>query len=265
MYGRMKGVYMKLIPWNCFNEIEAYTTTSYKQERILDMSYNNSLPYDTVLENRQLLAKQLNTDLTHMVATFQQHTTHFIQVSSQDGGRGMLNRDDAFIGYDAMYTKDKDLWLWTFHADCCPVLLYCRDQKIIAAIHSGWKGTVGEIVGKVTKHLIDNENCHPHFLYAYIGPSINKENFEAKDDIIDLVKQMSFDTSSFYTKKENDAYLLDSKGLINQQLLELGVPQNNITISPYCTIENKELFFSYRRDKSPHRNITLIRLKSHSE
>ena len=50
---------MKLIPWNCFNEIEAYTTTSYKQERILDMSYNNSLPYDTVLENRQLLAKQL--------------------------------------------------------------------------------------------------------------------------------------------------------------------------------------------------------------
>ena len=61
---------MKLIPWNCFNEIEAYTTTSYKQERILDMSYNNSLPYDTVLENRKLLAKQLNTDLTHMVQNF---------------------------------------------------------------------------------------------------------------------------------------------------------------------------------------------------
>lgn len=255
---------MKLIPWNCLEEIEAYTTCAYDGNRILDMSYNNSLPYKTVLENRQILAKQLNTDLSHMVATFQQHTTNFIKVSSQDGGKGMLSRNDAFVGYDAMYTRDHDLWLWTFHADCCPVLLYCQDQGIVAAIHSGWKGTVNEIVGKVTKHLIQEEGCQPESIYAYIGPSINQENFEAKDDIIDLVKQMSFDTSSFYIKKEDGAYLLNSKSLICQQLLNLGIPQNHITISPYCTIENKELFFSYRRDHSPHRNITLIRLKGHS-
>ncbi len=252
---------MKLIPWNCFDEIEAYTTTAYDNDKILDMSYNDSLPYETVLKNRQNLAAQLNTDFDHMVATFQQHTTNFKEVSLKDGGKGMYSRDDAFIGYDAMYTKDKKLWLWTFHADCCPVLLYCRDQKIVAAIHSGWKGTVNEIVGKVTKHLIDFENCQPDEIYAYIGPSINQENFEAKDDIIDLVKKMSFDTSSFYQQKEDKAYLLDSKGLIQQQLLNLHVPQSHITISPYCTIKDEDLFFSYRRNKSPHRNITLIRLK----
>lgn len=252
---------MKLIPWNCFDEIEAYTTTSYDNDKILDMSYNDSLPYETVLKNRQNLAAQLNTDFDHMVATFQQHTTNFKEVSLKDGGKGMYSRDDAFIGYDAMYTKDKNLWLWTFHADCCPVLLYCRVQKIVAAIHSGWKGTVNEIVGKVTKHLIDFENCQPDEIYAYIGPSINQENFEAKDDIIDLVKKMSFDTSSFYQQKEDKAYLLDSKGLIQQQLLNLHVPQSHITISPYCTIKDEDLFFSYRRNKSPHRNITLIRLK----
>ena len=252
---------MKLIPWNCFDEIEAYTTTAYENERILDMSFNNSLPYEDVLENRLELAKQLNTDLNHMVATFQKHTTNFIEVSLKDGGRGMLSRDDAFIGYDAMYTKDKNLWLWSFHADCCPVLLYCRDQRIVAAIHSGWNGTVYEIVGKVTKHLIDHEYCQPQHIYAYIGPSINMENFEAKDDIIDLVKQMSFETSSFYQKKDDGAYLLNSKGLIKQQLLNLGVNESNITVSPYCTIKNEDLFFSYRRDKSPHRNITCIQLK----
>lgn len=252
---------MKLLPWNCFNEIEAYTTTAYEHNHILDMSYNNSLSHQIVYQNRLDLAKELHTDLNHMVATFQQHTTNFKEVTLKDGGRGMLSRDDAFIGYDAMYTKDKDLWLWTFHADCCPVLLYCRDQHIVSAIHSGWKGTVGEIVGKVAHHLISQENCSPQEIYAYIGPSINQENFEAKDDIIDLVKKMSFDTSSFYIKKEDGAYLLDSKGLIQQQLLELGVPQNNITISPYCTIKDEDLFFSYRRNKSPHRNITLIRLK----
>lgn len=72
---------------------------------------------------------------------------------------------------------------------------------------------------------------------------------------------MSFDTSSFYIKKEDGAYLLNSKGLIKQQLLNLGVKEEHITVSPYCTIKDEDLFFSYRRDKSPHRNITLIQRK----
>ena len=257
----MKGVFMKLIPWECFDEIEAYTTCAYDDfHNIMDMSFHNE-NNQKVLKNRETLAKQLHTDLNHMVATFQQHTTNFKEVTYLDGGKGMYTRDDAFIGYDAMYTRDKHLWLWTFHADCCPVLLYCRDQGIVAAIHSGWKGTVGEIVKKVTQHLIQEEQCLPKHIYAYIGPSINQENFEAKDDIIDLVKQMSFDTLSFYIKKEDGAYLLNSKGLIKQQLLNLGVKEEHITVSPYCTIKDEDLFFSYRRDKSPHRNITLIQRK----
>lgn len=252
---------MKLIQWNCFDEIEAYTTCSHDQHNnLMNMSYNG-IDDQQVLKNRQELAKMLNSDLDHMVATFQQHTTHFKQVFIKDGGKGMYTRDDAFVGYDAMYTKDRNLWLLSFHADCCPVLLYCRDQKIVSEIHSGWKGTVNEIVKKVTQHLINNEKCQPQNIYAYIGPSINQENFEAKDDIINLVKMMSFDTTSFYYKKDNDSYLLDSKGLIKQQLLNLGVLENNITVSPYCTIKDEDLFFSYRRNKSPHRNITIIRLK----
>ena len=252
---------MKLIPWECCDEIEAYTTCAYDDDhKLYNMSYNG-VDDQQVLKNRKELASLLHTDLEHMVATHQCHTTHFLKVSLEDGGRGMYSKEDAFDQYDAMYTRDHGLWLYSFHADCCPVLLYCRDQKIVAEIHSGWKGTVTEIVGKVTKHLIENEHCNPHSIYAYIGPSINKENFEARDDIIDQVKAMSFDTSSFYTRKDQDSYLLDSKGLIQQQLLLLNVPQNNITMSPYCTIENEELFFSYRRNKTPHRNITCICLK----
>lgn len=76
---------------------------------------------------------------------------------------------------------------------------------------------------------------------------------------------MSFDTHAFYTEKEDGNYLLDSKGLIRQQLINLGVISEHITVSPYCTIENEELFFSYRRNKTPHRNITMIQLKSISD
>lgn len=251
---------MKLIPWSCCDEIEAYTTCAYDEDKIINMSYNG-IDDQQVLRNRQELALLLNTDLNHMVATLQLHTINFIEVSLKDGGKGMYSKDDAIVGFDAMYTRDKNLWLYSFHADCCPVLLYCRDQKIVAAIHSGWKGTVNEIVHKVVQHLIDYENCSPEHIYAYIGPSLSQESFEAKDDIIDLVKAMSFDTSSFYIQKEDGAYLLDSKGLIFQQLLNNHVLKKHITISPYCTLKDEGLFFSYRRNKTPHRHITCISLK----
>lgn len=252
---------MKLIKWENVEGIEAYTTCKYDESAIFNMSFNDSLSYDIILNNRKKLAEYLHSDLDHMVATNQQHTTNFLKVTKNDGGKGMYNKEDAFYAYDAMYTRDKNLWLWSFHADCCPVLLYCKKQKIIAAIHSGWKGTVGEIVSKVTTHLIEHENVEPSEIYAYLGPSISQKNYEVKDDIITYIKQMSFDTSSFYLPFKKDSYLLDNKGLIKQQLLNLGVKEENITVSSYCTVDNNDLFFSYRKEKTMYRNITLIKMK----
>ena len=251
---------MKLIEWKISDEIEAYTTTRYDEDQLFNIGFNDR-NNEEVLNNRKKLAKYLNTDLDHMVAPQQRHTTNFKEVTLKDGGKGMYCKEDAIENTDALYTRDPDLYLITFHADCCPVLLYCKDQKIVAAIHSGWRGTVNEIVAKVSSHLITNENCNPKEIYAYIGPSIEQRNFEAMDDIIDLVKQMSFDTSSYYKIKDEKHYLLDSKGLIKKQLLQSGIPEGHITISPYCTIEDEDLFFSYRREKGNNRNMTIIKRK----
>ena len=60
---------MKLLPWIINKPIEAYTTLAYDGDRILDMSYNGSLDDHIILQNRKKLAKELNTDLEHMVAT----------------------------------------------------------------------------------------------------------------------------------------------------------------------------------------------------
>lgn len=215
-----------------------------------------------VLANRKALAAYLGTDLDHMVAPHQRHTTNFKKVTTKDdGGEGMYEHSTKLDYVDATYTRDPNLTLLTFHADCCPVLLYSEDQNLIAAIHSGWRGTVNEIVGKTMQYLITHEHCSPEGFHAFIGPYLEQRNFEAMDDIIDLVKKMSFDTSSFYTKKDETHYLLDSKGLIRAQMLNLGVPAQNIEVSPYCTTEHPDLFFSYRKDKSPYRNITIITMK----
>ena len=47
----------------------------------------------------------------------------------KDGGTNMLKQTDDLYEVDATYTKDKDLFLLSFHADCTPILVYCKDQK----------------------------------------------------------------------------------------------------------------------------------------
>ena len=128
---------MKLIKWNLHEDVEAYTTT----RKLGDISLNNP-NYLKVLENRQELASLLNTDLEHMVAPRQTHSTNLKQVFlMKDGGTNMLKQTDDLYEVDATYTKDKDLFLLSFHADCTQILVYCNDQKIIKSfvlfIHDG--------------------------------------------------------------------------------------------------------------------------------
>lgn len=245
---------MKLIKWNTNQAIEAYTVT----KELGDMSFNND-DKELILKNRQYLAEILNTDLNHMVAPHQVHSANFKEVTIADGGKGMYEQETAFKDTDALYTKDANLYLLSFHADCTPILLYCPKTKIIAAIHSGWLGTTKQIVSKITKHLIEHENCDPKTMLAYIGPCICQDCLEVMDNVIDLVKQMDFDTSPFYYQTDELHYQLDNKGLNKQMLLNLGLLENNITISPYCTVENDDLFYSYRKNKDSGRNITIIK------
>ena len=94
---------MKLIPWHIHDDVEAYTTT----KELGDISLNNPNILQ-VLQNRQELASLLNTDLEHMVAPRQTHSTNLKQVYLKDGGTNMFKQMDTLYEVDATYTKDKD-------------------------------------------------------------------------------------------------------------------------------------------------------------
>ena len=257
---------MELIKWSPFDHVEGYTITrkdGYSKGDLqgLNLSFNVQDDPNLVLKNRQKLCDYLNTDFDHLVATRQTHSTNLLKVTKKDGGKGIYSDQDAFYNYDAMYTRDKDLWLLSFHADCTPVLLYNQKEELICEIHSGWKGTVHEITRKVVTKLIEEENCDPQSFYCYIGPSIEQRNFEIGQDVVDLIQQMSFDASDFYQPKGDGKYLFNAKGLVKKQLLLCDIPEENITVSPYCTIENPDLFYSYRKNKKCGRNVTMIKMK----
>lgn len=257
---------MQIISWNVSQYIIAGTTlrsggVSSGSLASLNLALNVHDKPQNVIENRQRLASHLGLSLAMMVSPTQTHSTHLQQVFAQDAGRGMTSLADAFDDTDALYTKEKNICLLTYHADCIPVLLYDPQNHLIASIHAGWKGNVKEIILKTLRHLSAKENCQAKNIYAYIGPSLGYEAFEARQDIISLVDQMEINGQPFYHETAPGIYHLDAKGLAQEQLLYFGVPKDHITIDPHCTKTDESLFFSYRRDHQCGRHASFIMLK----
>lgn len=254
---------MEIIEWQVSPKIKAGTPlrhggVSKGALASLNLALNVNDDVANVVKNRQILAKYLGTTIDDMVSPTQTHSTNIQKVTLKDKGRGMYSLDDAFENTDALYTREKNLYLLTYHADCIPVLLYNKKEELIASIHAGWKGNVHEIILKSLKHLQEYENCQPKDFYAYIGPSLGFENFEARQDIIDLVNQMSIDGSSYYIENSPGIYHLDAKGLAKAQLLAFGIPESHITVDLHCTKTDQDHFFSYRHDHACGRHASFI-------
>ena len=61
---------------------------------------------------------------------------------------GIIKERD-YDNIDGIITNTNNLCLVSSFADCIPVTLVDAKKGVIAALHSGWKGTVGNISKRV--------------------------------------------------------------------------------------------------------------------
>ena len=137
--------------------------------------------------------------------------------------------------------QEKNLGLAISSADCPAIFIYDPIQKVIAAVHSGWKGTEKKILIKTIQKLKDDFNSDPSNLICYIGPSISQKNYEVGEEVA-----QKFD-KEFILRKENNFYL-DLKSANYKMLIEEGVKKANIQVSELCSYEYETVLHSYRRD-----------------
>lgn len=142
---------------------------------------------------------------------------------------------------DGLWTKEKGIALYIKTADCVPLLFWDRDGNAVAAIHSGWRGTLGNIAGKTCRMFNDN-NIASKDLYVWIGPSICGKCYSFGEDLLKNF-QLSYPDFNF----RQNIGCLDLPALITHQLIKTGVGEQNIFYSGYCTFEEDGLFYSYRR------------------
>ena len=173
-----------------------------------------------------------------VVVPRQTHTTNVRVVTD-------VPTEDELHEVDAVVTCLKDFCLCVSTADCVPVLLYDEAKQVIAAVHAGWRGTVGRIVERTLDVMKLQYGTEGRDVVACIGPSISLESFEVGDEVYTAFAEAGFDMSRIARKYEK--WHLDLWEANRLQLLAHGVLPEHIEVAGICTYHRHEDFFSARR------------------
>ena len=167
---------------------------------------------------------------------------------------------DDITGVDALITNERGLRIGVKTADCVPILLYDARQKAVAAVHSGWKGTVQNIIAATIQRMKEEFSTDPADIRAVIGPCIHVDAFEVGDEVYEKfaampelkdcgvpAKRMSLMSKSASELKSESKWHIDLPAVCRIELLLSGVSADNIEVRPECTWTLHDQFFSARR------------------
>lgn len=143
---------------------------------------------------------------------------------------------------DALVTDRPGFLLAASIADCVPVLLYGPSKRVVAAVHSGWRGTAQNIAGKTLSFMERELNVSPQDLRVWIGPSAGQCCYEVGEEVA-----QGFASRHSRSLGEGK-YLFDNRGAVLAQIVEAGVPSASVEVDVRCTICD-DRFHSYRRDR----------------
>lgn len=169
-----------------------------------------------------------------------------------DGVKIVANQQDienTEEKYDALCSNLENLLIGVKTADCVPVLIADKTTNAYAAIHAGWRGTVESIVVKTVQKMRETYGTDEQALICAIGPAAGCKNYEVGSDVIEAFEEKFSTCGKLFMPTREGHALIDLHTANKDQLLNVGVPEQNIFTAPFCTMERLDLFFSYRAEK----------------
>jgi len=191
------------------------------------------------LSNLKILSKQIGIEIKQFVFQKQIHSDNISIVNSE--------KENPMQNSDAMITNKSQILLNVITADCVPLLLADKKNKIISVIHAGWRGTSKLITYKTIKKLTQTFSSNPKDIIAVIGPSIGPCCYTIGEEVMDdFIQNQGSQAKKFFIYKNNNLYLDLWKSNLSQ-LLEAKIKLNNIEVMKICTSCHNDTFFSARR------------------
>ena len=213
----------------------------------------NCTPYtgdelSVVLANQEMLCRLVGITAEQLIVPYQTHSCNVLAIDeafmqlSGDARHAMLQEKDAIV------TDVPSVCICVSTADCVPVLLYDAAREVVAAVHAGWRGTVGKIASHTLQAMREKYGTQAADVHAIIGPCISLDAFEVGIEVYDAFAQVGFDMEQVACwHPEKEKYHIDLPAANRLQLLAEGVMPGNIHDSAICTYAEHYDFFSARR------------------
>jgi YfiH family protein len=251
--------------WHGFSTRLGGLSSAYCAEGVageLNLGFTSADDRAAVLENRRRLAEAVTGNAeTPLISLRQYHSKVALAVS------GLADQSRKA---DGLMTASPDILLAIQTADCIPVFVADRKQRVVAAFHAGWRGTVNRIVESgVGKMRLEYNSC-PQDMVAAIGPGIGPCCYSVGEEVLTAFEsQFNYGSELFHEVYDSDEVRkkypmlfltqrapghspigpnlhLDLIEANRHQLLDAGVRPNAIRLVGGCTSCMPGLFFSHR-------------------
>lgn len=205
----------------------------------MNLGENRGDSPDNVRTNFDLLTAVIGKSFSDTVRGGQVHSTNIRTVGYSDRGK-------FFESTDGFVTASEGVVLTVKVADCLPLLLFDPENRVIAAVHAGWRGSAAGICAKGIRKM-RQLGADPAVMRAAIGACIHSCCFEVREDFADSVRSMCGSELAHKVILHRDGRMFaDIVKLNTEVLLGCGIPPENIDVNPACTCCESGIYFSHR-------------------
>jgi len=189
---------------------------------------------------------------SELVFTNQLHGVKVLALKKGDTSDVAIDKKPTLEG-DALVTDIPGRPLVIKVADCQSVMMYDPVRHVIANVHSGWRGSIHNIIAGTIDTMKETFSCRPEDIHAGVGPSLGP----CCGEFIHYKKEIP---EALWKYRAGEVHF-DFWALSRNQLCEAGVKADNIRLSNRCTKCNLDQYFSYRGEVETGRFAAVITLR----
>jgi polyphenol oxidase len=190
---------------------------------------------ELVLENRRAWSTAIGFNPERLTFGRQVHETTVVAVEESHAGSGADSVETSIRRVDGLVTNRPGLPLGVMAADCVPLLLHDPVRGVVGAIHAGWRGTVDGIAVQALEAVARKYGSPAEDVIIGIGPSICHDCYQVGDEVVERWVSSPYAAGTNALSIEDSGFYFNLREANRQQLINAGVPESSIEVSPVCT------------------------------
>lgn len=212
--------------------------------------------YEKAVNDYKKLATSVGIDYINIAKPNQSHTKNIKVVEKKVNGNEPDFNLKEYEQIDGLVTDKKNIALATTNADCILLLFFDPTKRVIANVHSGWRGTLQRISVETINKMKSQYGCNPADIICCICPSIRKCHFKVHKDVqepfYNEFKELKEINEIIVPVDGEERWSIDTVKINEIILVQAGLKKTNIIDCGICSVCNSDLIHSFRVEKETY-------------